>query len=90
MPPLPAWFDGREAVGRFLAERVFATPWRLVPASANGQLAFACYQQLPDQAGFRLGSLIVLTLSGGGIVELTGFLDPAVHDRFGLPTTLDA
>ncbi len=24
MPPLPAWFDGREDVGRFLAERVFA------------------------------------------------------------------
>jgi RNA polymerase sigma-70 factor (TIGR02960 family) len=30
MPPLPAWFDGREDVGRFLAERVFATPWRLL------------------------------------------------------------
>jgi len=25
MPPLPAWFQGREDVGRFLAERVFAT-----------------------------------------------------------------
>src|SRR5690606_7279464 len=23
MPPLPAWFHGREDVGRFLAERVF-------------------------------------------------------------------
>jgi SnoaL-like domain len=34
MPPLPAWFDGREDVGRFLAERVFATPWRLLPIAA--------------------------------------------------------
>lgn len=30
MPLLPAWFRGREDVARFLAERVFATPWRLV------------------------------------------------------------
>jgi RNA polymerase sigma-70 factor (ECF subfamily) len=29
MPPLPAWFDGRQDLGRFLAERMFATPWRL-------------------------------------------------------------
>ncbi|TDD98297.1 sigma-70 family RNA polymerase sigma factor [Jiangella asiatica] len=31
MPPLPAWFDGRDDVTRFLAERVFAIAWRLVP-----------------------------------------------------------
>ncbi|HKN51125.1 MAG TPA: RNA polymerase subunit sigma-70, partial [Amycolatopsis sp.] len=62
MPPLPAWFDGRENVARFLAERVFATPWRLVPASANGQLAFACYQQRDGE--FRIGCLNVLTLRG--------------------------
>jgi RNA polymerase sigma-70 factor (ECF subfamily) len=44
MPPLPAWFHGRENVGRFFAEGVFATPWRLVPIRVNGQLAFACYR----------------------------------------------
>ncbi len=27
----------------------------------------------------------VLTLRDRGIVEMTGFLDPAVHARFGLP-----
>jgi Sigma-70, region 4/SnoaL-like domain len=51
MPPLPAWFDGREDVGRFLAQRVFATPWRLAPIGANGQPAFACYQS--DGQRFR-------------------------------------
>ena len=59
MPPLPAWFDGREDVGRFLAERVFATAWRLVPIRANGQPAFACYQQNPDDHRFRLGAINV-------------------------------
>jgi RNA polymerase sigma-70 factor (ECF subfamily) len=79
MPPLPAWFDGRDDVARFLAEQVFATPWRLVPTRANGQLAFGCYQ------GDRLGAVNVVTLRGGRIAQLTGFLDPQVHRWFSLP-----
>jgi RNA polymerase sigma-70 factor (TIGR02960 family) len=59
MPPLPAWFDGREAVGRFFRERVFATPWRLVPRRANGQLAFAAYWVAPGADRFTLGGINV-------------------------------
>lgn len=88
MPPLPAWFDGRENVGRFLAERVFATAWRLVPMRANGQLAFACYQQDPDDRRLRLGAINVLSVRAGQIAEIAGFLDPDVHRRFGLPVEL--
>ncbi len=80
MPPIPTWFSGRDDVGRFFAERVFATPWRLVPLVASGQLAFACYQG-PD---FRLGALNVIALQERQIVEITGFLDPAVHRRFSI------
>ncbi|MGH2584492.1 MAG: RNA polymerase subunit sigma-70, partial [Dehalococcoidia bacterium] len=61
MPPLPAWFQSREWVGRFFSERVFATPWRLVPVQASGQLAFACYQGDAEGPRFRLGALNVLT-----------------------------
>jgi RNA polymerase sigma-70 factor (TIGR02960 family) len=81
MPPIPSWFDGRDHVGRFFAARVFATPWRLVPMYASGQLAFACYQG-PE---FRLGALNVITVREGSIAQMTGFLDPRVHARFGLP-----
>jgi RNA polymerase sigma-70 factor (TIGR02960 family) len=88
MPPLPAWFHGRDDIGRFMTERMFATPWRLAPMWASGQLAFACYQGNPDDPRFRLGALNVLTLRGGQIVELTGFLDPELHDQFGLPREL--
>jgi hypothetical protein len=83
---LPAWFDGREDVGRFFAERVFATPWRLVPLQVNGQLGFACYLREPGPEGFRLGAINVLSLRAGRIAEITGFLDPEVHRRSGLPT----
>jgi RNA polymerase sigma-70 factor (ECF subfamily) len=89
MPPLPGWFLGREDVGRFFAERVFATPWRLVPIRANGQLAFACYQGDPDGERFRLGAVNVLSLRAGRIVEIAGFLDPGLHRHFGLPEEID-
>lgn len=88
MPPLPAWFDGRAAVRRFLVDRVFATSWRLVPTRANGQLALACYQQDPDDGAFRLGAVNVLTLRAGRINAITGFLDPATHTGFHLRPTL--
>jgi RNA polymerase sigma-70 factor (TIGR02960 family) len=85
MAPLPAWFRGREEVGRFFAERIFATPWRLVPIRANGQLAFACYQGELGGERFPLGAINVLSLRGGRIVEITGFVDPDMHRHFGLP-----
>ena len=84
MPPLPAWFDGRAAVIGFMAERMWKTPWHLIPITASGQLAFACYQRHADGEPFRLGALNVVTLRGGRVAELTGFLDPAVYRRFGL------
>jgi RNA polymerase sigma-70 factor (ECF subfamily) len=88
MPPLPAWFCGREDVGRFFAERVFATPWRLVPIRVNGQLAFACYQGTPEGGPLRLGAINVLSLRGGRVTEIAGFLDPDLHGYFKLPTEL--
>jgi ketosteroid isomerase-like protein len=83
MPPLPAWFDGREDVGRFLAERGFATPWRLVPIAANGQPAFACYQY--DGERFRLGAVNVLSLRDGRISWIAGFVDPQLLGHFSVP-----
>ena len=75
MPPLPAWFSGREDVARFLAERVFATPWRLLPIEVNGQVAFACYQF--DGSTYRLGAVNVLSVRDGSVAWIAGFVDPA-------------
>ncbi len=80
MPPIPSWFRGHDAIGRFMREQMFATAWRLVPMRANAQLAFACLQG----PAFGVGALNVLTLRGDRIAEMTGFLAPAVHARFGL------
>jgi RNA polymerase sigma-70 factor (TIGR02960 family) len=76
MPPLAAWFDGRDDIVRFLSERVFASSWRLIPVRAGGRLAFVCYQ---DE---RLSALNVLTLDQDRITEITAFLEPSVIERF--------
>jgi RNA polymerase sigma-70 factor (TIGR02960 family) len=85
MPPLPAWFSGRAAIGRFVSERMFTTPWRLVPLDANAQLAVACYQGDPATGRCRLGAVNVLSVRAGRISELAGFVDPALHRHFDLP-----
>jgi RNA polymerase sigma-70 factor (ECF subfamily) len=83
MPPLPAWFDGRRDVARFLTERMFATPWRVRPITANAQLALACYQG--DGERFRLSSIAVLSLHAGRISWIAGFIDPALLHHFAVP-----
>ncbi|MEV4622202.1 RNA polymerase subunit sigma-70 [Asanoa sp. NPDC049573] len=76
MPPLPAWFDGVDAVAGFLTDRLFASAWRLTPVPVNGQLGFACYQQ--RDGAYALSAVNALTVRDGRIAEITGFIDPAV------------
>jgi len=90
MPPLPTWYSGRGAVAEFLRELPLsaAKRWRLVPTSANAQPAFGAY--LWDEAAglFSLHDVIVLTLRGSKIEEITAFLDPAALRQFGLPESM--
>ncbi|TDD71279.1 sigma-70 family RNA polymerase sigma factor [Jiangella aurantiaca] len=85
MPPLPAWFDGRADVGRFLAERVFETPWKLRPAWFNGQPGFACYRRDPSDGMFRLSAVNVLSIRDGLVTHLSSFIDPELLPLLGLP-----
>jgi RNA polymerase sigma-70 factor (ECF subfamily) len=86
MPPLPAWFDGRGNVARFLTERMFATPWRVRPVTANAQPALACYQG--DGERFPLSSIAVLSLRAGRVSWIAGFVDPSLMHHFAGPTEM--
>jgi RNA polymerase sigma-70 factor (ECF subfamily) len=59
--------------------------WRLVPARANGQLAFGNYCWDEELRSFLPRSMSVLTLDGEGIAEITTFLGPELLSSFGLP-----
>jgi RNA polymerase sigma-70 factor, ECF subfamily len=92
MPPMASWFRGREAVADFLRwafEQRHGTGTRIVPAHANGQLAFGTYRWNDDAQAFRGHNIQVLTLDDDGrIAELVGFVDGSLFPRFGLPQEL--
>jgi RNA polymerase sigma-70 factor (ECF subfamily) len=86
MPPTPTWFSGRDAIATGLSVGPLAgkRSWRLLPTSANGQLAMGVYEL--DSAGAYLPyGLTVLTLSEGRINEIYVLRDDAAPERFGLP-----
>jgi RNA polymerase sigma-70 factor (ECF subfamily) len=89
MPPLPAWFDGRESVARFFRERVFETPWRLRPLLVNGQPGFACYQGGDGTERFVLGAVNVLSIRGGAITRINGFINATRFAGAGIAMELD-
>jgi RNA polymerase sigma-70 factor (TIGR02960 family) len=80
MPPLPAWFDGRQMVARFLDERLFETPWRLELRTVNGQPGFLCHQLV--EGSWRPGAVNVLALRDGLVTQIAGFVDPEVVRKF--------
>jgi RNA polymerase sigma-70 factor, ECF subfamily len=90
MPPLPTWYRGREAVALFLSTDVLRDKrWRLVPARANGQLAFGNYRWDEERATFEPRSISVLTLAREGIAEITTFIGPELTALFGLPDQIE-
>ena len=86
MPPMLTWFAGRETVRRFLARMLPGVPgqFRMVPALANGQPAFAAYER-DDDGVYRAHAVLVLTVTAAGIARIVIFLSPALLGMFGLP-----
>jgi RNA polymerase sigma-70 factor (TIGR02960 family) len=81
MPPQPGELIGHAAIGAYLDHTadVRGAPLQVRPTRANGQPAFGCYLRS------RPWGVIVLTLSGSQVDEITFFADPALPGRFGLP-----
>jgi RNA polymerase sigma-70 factor (ECF subfamily) len=92
MPPQPFEYQGVAAIGDFLADRDVrrGAPLRLAPTRANGQPAFGCYFPAPHTGIARPYGLLVLTLAGSAVAEITWFADSSVFPYFGLPRTVPA
>jgi len=91
MPPWREWYAGRDTVGAFLAAAPLRSGarWRVVPTTANGQLAFALYDWDESSKRFVSHAITVLTLERSEIAEITIFRLPDAFPRFGLPEDLD-
>lgn len=86
MPPIPSWYRGHEAIEMLLRGVVLdgKRTWRMLPTSANGQLAAGLYE-LDTTGVYVPHGVTVLTLKGDLIDEITHFRDPSMLERFGLP-----
>jgi RNA polymerase sigma-70 factor (TIGR02960 family) len=89
MPPDPAVFLGRQAIADFFA----AVPAEgaldqipLVPTRANGQPAVGAYYRDADAGVYRPYGVMVLTLDGESIAEITGCTDAKMFPLLGLPS----
>jgi RNA polymerase sigma-70 factor (TIGR02960 family) len=89
MPPLPLLYQGRQLAARFHATVTFrqGRTYRCIPTRANGQPAFGLYIEDPHAQVLHANGLMVLTLAGDKICNITRF-DNSVLPRFGLPRTL--
>lgn len=87
MPPLTAWYEGRESIRGFLVDGPLRERWRFLPTWANGQLAFGTYMWDERRAGYAAAGLDVLVLRGPHVAEVVSFLGTDFR-AFGLPTKL--
>ncbi|MFI6675964.1 RNA polymerase subunit sigma-70 [Kribbella sp. NPDC050470] len=94
MPPSRSWYDGSDNIEVYLRKlfgSALGRSLRLVPTAANRQPALAVYapaDREPD--GYQPFALMVLTIDNGLICAVTGFVDPSLFPRFGLPPRLAA
>jgi RNA polymerase sigma-70 factor (ECF subfamily) len=91
MPPDPGVFRGRQAIIDFFS----AVPAGgaldqipLLPTRANRQPAVGAYLLDPMAGVYRPYGIMVLTLDGDSIAEITGCTDPTVFPLLGLPSEL--
>ena len=94
MPPLPTWYQGREAILTFAA-RVHAAHMRgarsrYIPTRANGQPAMAVYHWSEPMKTYQPFGLHVLTVdeSVWQITKIVNFLNPELFPRLGLAAEL--
>ena len=89
MPPVPLEYQGLDLVARFNTTVTFrqGRTYDLIATRANGQLAFAMYLREPKGGVRHAMGLLVFTLTGNRICDITRF-DNTVLPSFGLPRTL--
>jgi RNA polymerase sigma-70 factor (ECF subfamily) len=104
MPPLPSWYQGRAAIGAFLAGFVFEKKanelWHVEITRANGQPAMALYLSANEPINYRIFGLEVFTFEQDKIARIdmfmTGNAFPAAHvetpwlSHFNLRTIMDS
>jgi RNA polymerase sigma-70 factor (ECF subfamily) len=89
MPPFPLWLRGTEDIAKwYVGQGAGCRGSRMLATSANGTAAFGAYKPSP-RGGWEPFALQVIEVSGGRLVGLHHFLDPALFAAFGLPARIE-
>jgi RNA polymerase sigma-70 factor, ECF subfamily len=92
MPPIPAWYQGRETIRQLVAKTVFAGNahgrWRLILTQANGGLAFGLYRAAAENGCYQAYGIQLLTFTNQEIANILTVRNPALLPYFELPATL--
>ncbi len=96
MPPVPSWYQGREAIRSILLAVLFPSGvqkrWRLSPTRANGQPTFVVYRADEATRSYRAFAIQVVTLDRSQlpkqVASVTAFLDQELVTSFGFPLQL--
>ena len=98
MPPIPSWYQGREAVRAILAVGPFGVDvsrrWRLYPTRANGEPAFVFYRADAASGSYRAFGVQVVrvdwSVPTGQIGDMTIFKNATLVTAFGFPADVSA
>lgn len=98
MPPIPSWYQGREAVRAILARGPFgldvSRQWRLYQTRANGQAAFALYRADLSTGCYHAFGVQVIAVDSLAetkqIADMTIFKNAAIVSYFGFPLEIPA
>lgn len=88
MPPEPVEHRGPGPIARFLLQSHAGHELKFLPTRANGQPALVLYLPDPHAPIWRACGLIVISLRGDQVQELTRFAGANLLTRFGYPRTL--
>ena len=87
-PPLPLWYEGRDAFRTAIDKFAVPGDYRLVATAANHQPAIAFYVRSPGDSEYRALVIEVLRIEDGRIAEILDFGDERLFSAFALPLTL--
>jgi RNA polymerase sigma-70 factor (ECF subfamily) len=88
MPPIPTWFAGPAAIGRFLARLGWCVEpenVKFVRISANNQPALAWWLREREDGPYLAHCIQVLDITADGIKHARSFMDPTLFGLFDLP-----
>jgi RNA polymerase sigma-70 factor, ECF subfamily len=87
MPPFDLWLRGRDDIRHWLIGVGAVDDHLLTPVNANGSPAAAVFRRQAAGGPPTAFAIHVLDVVAGQISAIHSFLDPALFEVFGLPTT---